>query len=307
MRVDPTGRTGPTRGKAQGPHWRRSSAGFYVPSSVDATVSSQRIVEAAVLLPPDGAVTGWASLHLRGAFFLDGQRYGVLLPVPLTIGPGQSRRKRGGIRFLEDRVGPVERVFGIPCTPPLRALFDEMRLSDDMRDAVVAVDMAAAAGLVTIPDLRGFVAGHAGWDGVPVARQALDLADEGSASTPETCYRLVWELDAGLPRPLVNQPVFDLRGRLLGYPDLLDPIAGLVGEYDGDDHRRAARHSSDVGREAWFRDVGLEVTRATGADVRDRLALAARVRAARARARFEPPERRLWTLTPPPGWRPTWR
>ena len=98
--------------------------------------------------------------------------------------------------------------------------------------------------------------------------------------------------------------MFDRGGRLLGYPDLFDPVAGLVGEYDGDDHRKARRHSADVGREARLRDVGLEVTRATAADVRDRDALVARIHAARNRARFEPPERRQWTLTPPPGWRP---
>jgi hypothetical protein len=261
-------------------------------------------VEAAALLPPSGAVTGWAALHLRGAAFLDGRRYGGLRPVALTIGPGQGRRKRDGIRFLEDRLGPVEWVFGIPCTAPLRALLDELRLSDDVREAVVAMEMAAAAWLATVDQMREFVEGHSGWDGVPQARQALDLAADGADSPQEVRYRMVWELDAGLPRPLVNQPVFDRRGRLLGYPDLLDPVAGLVGEYDGDDHRRAARHSSDVGRESRFRDVGLEVTRATGADVRDRLALAARIRAARARARFEPPETRRWTLTPPPGFRP---
>jgi hypothetical protein len=101
--------------------------------------------------------------------------------------------------------------------------------------------------------------------------------------------------------------VFDLSGRLLGYPDLLDPIAGLVGEYDGDDHRKPARHSRDVAREARLRAVGLEVTRATGADVLDRAELTARILEARARARFEPPEHRRWTLTPPPGFRPTRR
>ncbi|HET6560657.1 MAG TPA: hypothetical protein VFG72_02190 [Marmoricola sp.] len=307
-RIDPRGVTGPTRGQADGPRWRRSSAGLYLPTSVDPTVSSQRIVEAAALLPVDGAVTGWAALHLCGAFFLDGQRYGdlgrILLPVPLTVGPGQGRRKREGIRYLEDRVGAVERVYDIPCTPALRATFDEMRLSDDLREAVVAMDMAAAAGLVTLDRMHMFVAGHAGWNGVPLVRQALDLADERSDSPQETRYRLVWELDAGLPRPLVNRPVFDLNGRLLGYPDLLDPVAGLVGEYDGDDHRRAPRHSGDVTREGRLRDVGLEVTRATGADVRDRARLAQRILGARGRARFEPPERRAWTLTPPPGFRP---
>ena len=112
----------------------------------------------------------------------------------------------------------------------------------------------------------------------------------------------MWTQDAALPRPLVNQPVFDRRGRLLGYPDLLDVEAGLVGEYDGEDHRRSLRHSSDVGREALLRRHGLEVTRATSWDLRDRDGLADRIREARTRARFEAPDRRAWTLTPPPDW-----
>ena len=112
----------------------------------------------------------------------------------------------------------------------------------------------------------------------------------------------MWTLDAGLPRPLVNQPVFDRRGRLLGYPDLLDVEAGLVGEYDGEDHRRSLRHSHDVGREALFRRHGLEVTRATSWDLRDRADLCDRIRDARARCRPLPLDRRSWTLTPPPDW-----
>jgi very-short-patch-repair endonuclease len=96
--------------------------------------------------------------------------------------------------------------------------------------------------------------------------------------------------------------VFDLRGRLLGYPDLLDVESGLVGEYDGEDHRRSLRHSHDVGREALFRRHGLEVTRATSWDLRDRSALADRVLEARARSRFLPPGARSWTLTLPPDW-----
>jgi hypothetical protein len=114
----------------------------------------------------------------------------------------------------------------------------------------------------------------------------------------------VWVLDAGLPRPLVNQPLFDRRGRLLGYPDLLDVEAGLVGEYDGEDHRRARRHSSDVDREARMRDVRLEVTRATGIDLADRRALATRIQTARRRAPFVAPASRGWTTTAPAWFRP---
>ena len=54
--------------------------------------------------------------------------------------------------------------------------------------------------------------------------------------------RLVWVMDAGLPTPLCNEPVFSLDGQLLGYPDLFDPEAGSVGEYDGADHKDGKRH-----------------------------------------------------------------
>ena len=44
--------------------------------------------------------------------------------------------------------------------------------------------------------------------------------------------------------------------------DLLDPEAGLVGEYDGEGHRELDRHVLDNAREEWFEDAGLVVVRA---------------------------------------------
>ena len=79
--------------------------------------------------------------------------------------------------------------------------------------------------------------------------------------------------------------------------------AGLVVEYDGDDHRPARRHSSDVDREALFRRHRLEVTRVTGPDLADRAKVVRRLHGGRALARFEAPSRRTWTLVPPPWWR----
>jgi hypothetical protein len=277
-----------------------------VPANVDGAVPEQRVAECVPLLPEGGAVTGWASLLMQGAGFLDGVAADgqTRRPVLLVVGPGHSRRSRPGVRYLQDRVGEVVWIRGIPCTPVRRALFDEMRLQPCVREAVVAMDMTAAAELVSIRRMESFTLSHPGWDGVPQVREALGLAHEGSVSPPETRMRLVWVLDAGLRTPLVNQPVFDRTGRLLGYPDLLDVEAGLVGEYDGDDHRRARRHSKDVDREALFRSHLLEVTRATSYDVRDRPRLAARVVEARRRARFLPPAARRWTLRPPAGWRP---
>lgn len=161
------------------------------------------------------------------------------------------------------------------------------------------MDMAAAARIMSISRMQTYVASKAGWVGVEQVRRALELADEDSRSPQETRARLIWVLDAGLPRPLVNRPVFDRSERLLGIADLLDPEAGFVCEYDGDDHRAAKRHSSDVDREARLRRVLIEVTRATGLDIREPAKLAQRLLDARGRARFLPAERRPWTLTPP--------
>jgi hypothetical protein len=148
-----------------------------------------------------------------------------------------------------------------------------------------------------------YVDAHPGWDGVPQARVALTLADEHSLSPNETRLRLIWQLDAGRPRPLVNRAVFDLDGRLLGFADLLDPVAGVVGEFDGADHRAAQRHSKDVDREAGFRDHRLEVARVTGPDLPHRALVTRRIAGAYRRAWWLPESQCTWTLVPPPWWR----
>ena len=175
-----------------------------------------------------------------------------------------------------------------------------MRHASDLRAAATAMDMAAAADLISIRREREYVGGRAGWDGVPVVRGALELADEDSRSPGESRMRLTWELDTSRSSQLTNREVFDQRGRLLGIADLIDPVACVVGEYDGAEHARAGRRSKDAARDTAFRDHGLEVFRVTGYDehrpgaVRDRIE-SAYVRAERNRMP------RLWTLQPPPG------
>jgi very-short-patch-repair endonuclease len=182
------------------------------------------------------------------------------------------------------------------------ALFDAMRTAPSLTEAVVAMDMAAAAELVSVARMRRYVATRAGWTGVRLVRRALDLVDENSLSPSETRLRLLWQREARLPRPLVNPRVWDQHGRLLGRADLLDPVAGVVGEYDGADHRSAARHSADVDREARFRDCGLEVFRVTGPDMAHPRRIVERLLSARRRARWSSPGDRAWTLEPPPAW-----
>lgn len=282
--------------------------GWYVPSYVDPHLPEQRIVEAAVLLPPQSAITGWASARLHGATFLDGRMPDgrTELPVPMAVPPPRNGRRRDGVDFLRSRLRPDEVVMrqDVRCTNPERAAFDAMRTASDVREATVSLDMIMAAELTSIRRVRLYVEDKEGWEGVEKARDALDLADEHSRSSNETRMRLIWVLDAHFPRPLVNRHIWDLSGNLLGIADLLDLEAGVVGEFDGADHRRARRHSKDEDRADVFRRHQLEMFRVTGPDIPDRRKVVARMQAARARAKWLPTGRRPWTITPPPRWEP---
>jgi hypothetical protein len=300
---------GPTRAQAQGPRWRAVGLGWYVRTEGVPEWPEQRVLEASVLLPPDGAVTGWGSARLSGATFLDGLEPDLLtrMPVPLAVPPGRHPRDRNGVRFLRSPLDEHEIYIRqtVRCVKPERAAFDAMRSARDEREATVALDMMAAAELTSVGRARVYTAARAGWKGVELVRAGLALADEDSRSPNETRMRLIWLLDAKLPRPRVNKHIWDLSGRLLGIADLLDEEAGLVGEFDGADHRGARRQSKDEDRAGRFRDHGLEIFRVTGPDLGTPTKVVVRMLAARRRAKFLPPEQRTWTTTPPRGWEPT--
>ena len=101
---------------------------------------------------------------------------------------------------------------------------------------------------------------------------------------------------------MLNREVYDLDGRLIGIPDLLDVEAGLVGEYQGEDHKDGQRHREDVEREEKFRDHGLEFFEVVGGDLFRRQLVVERMLNARRRAKFLPPSRAPGPSRPPP-WR----
>lgn len=297
---------GPTPAVAKGPKWRRTSRGFYVPADVDGSVPEQRIMEQAARLPEGAAVTGWAALRLYGASFFDGldRPTRQARPVPLALGTIRAKPQQGAtlLRGWFPADGVALR-HGIPCVPPAWALFEEMR-SLPLRAAVVAMDMTSAAYLTSVGRETAYVRGLIHQRGRAHVLQALALARDGAASPTESGLRLFWVLDLGLPEPLINQPVFDLHGNLLGIVDLFDPELGLACEYDGAVHRNARRHASDVAREDRFRDAGVEVVRVTGPDLAHPDRIADRILAGRRRATAARATPRGWTLDPPEDWIP---
>ncbi|HEX7716017.1 MAG TPA: hypothetical protein VF416_01920 [Marmoricola sp.] len=302
--IDPRGVTGPTAGQAKGPRWRRSSPRLYVPAEVDPSRVEQRILEQAQLLPPGGVVTGWAALRLAGGGYFDGLDPGDLheLPVPLLVPPERKVRARSGIVVIRRPLDLDDTtvLHGIPCARPERAVADEVRRLGELRSAVRVLDMAYAAGLTTPAGVDGHLRRTGRTHGIRLLREALELGDLRSRSPQEVDLRLVWQLDAGLPRPRMNWPLADDDGRYLGKPDLLGPELGVYGEFDGADHRSRRRHRSDVRRHEDFRRVGLEGFVVVGEDLRDTALVVDRMRAAVRRA-AESPIPPTWRLRSDPG------
>jgi hypothetical protein len=96
--------------------------------------------------------------------------------------------------------------------------------------------------------------------------------------------------------------VFDRHGRFIGTPDILDPDAGVVGEYDGSEHLGKERRTRDVGREEAFRRVGLEYFEVTAGDIPHRNRVVDRMTWTRGRARWLPESERGWTIEQPDWW-----
>jgi len=252
-------------------------------------------------------VTGWAAGALLGASYLDGLAPDgrTRLPVPLALGSTGNIRTSDEVLLLRDELPSDEIivVLGVPCVIPERAAFDGMRLAPSLTEAVVHMDMLAFGEVTSLRRTQAYADSRcSGRKGSARARAALADARENSWSPNESRMRIPWRHEAGLPEPLLNTPLFDRRGRLLGIPDLLDVESGLAGEFDGADHRGALRHSSDVEREERLRRHGLEVCRITGPDLLVPGRVRDRILSARARAKWLAEPERLWTTTPPPDW-----
>jgi hypothetical protein len=307
-RIDPTGSSGPTRGQSQGPYWRRSSRGLFVPASVDGTVVEQRIAEAAAVLPTVGGITGWAGLRWAGATWFDGSTTHGDSGLDVDLATCYSDiRSQSGFRVWQERLSPseLEMVDGIRMTVAARSLFFCMRYATSVRQAVRFIDLAAYSDICSIDEAQLYALAHPGWTGVPQARKALALADENSWSPREVDLRMIWVVDAGLPRPLCNRPIFDRQARHIGTPDLLDLESGTIGEYDGEMHLEGSRRAQDSRREERFRNHGLEPFHVVGHDMSDRWLVVQRIHDARRRAKWQAESRRSWTIEPPPWWRET--
>lgn len=263
----------------------------------------QRVVEAAAVVAGHPAVvTGWAALAWRGGRWFTGQEDGPL-DVPVMTSTF-DRRPQPGLAYTGEswRAWEVEVVDGVRVATAASAVAFAARRSATHVEAVTVLDMAAYDDLVSLQEMHAMAQRCVGRTGVARLRAALEHADENTWSPQETPLRLLW-LDSVGVRPLSNAPVFDTRGRHVATVDLIDPAAGVVGEYDGVVHLQAGRRRSDLRSEDRLRALGLDVVRFVGgmSDAERRR----RLRAAYARAERRRADEQGWVVDLPPWWRST--
>lgn len=178
-------------------------------------------------------------------------------------------------------------VDGVPVTSLARTVVDCARVLPPRR-AIVIADSAARQGL-TREEVNQVLMTVTGRRGVRQAREVLTLVDGGAESPGETLTR--WALlDAGLPRPVTQVPISTDRGARYG--DLGWPELRVVVEFDGR-VKYSSLFSADPGvtvveerrRHDDIEAAGWVVVRTVWEDLHDPGRLAARVRAAMARAR----------------------
>jgi len=303
-------RLGVTPYEIRGLEWHHPYHGIARPNGHDASHPLTRILDAAPLLPPCGCLGGWASMYRQGVAMVDGlDRLGRPNDVLLHICARHRLINRPGIQPTRTQLLPNERrtIDGVSLTTITRAAYDEMCRAPNITEAVVVADMAvsrvSAGSRTTIDAIRTLIARHRKTRGIRQARAAVELASERSASPLETRTRVIVEPAMPGCDLVENRPVFDLRGRLLGIPDLLDLRSGLVVESDGSQHDSADGRTSDHRRDDVFENHGLTVARVTSQHQRDRDALLRRLghdhRRALARHGSQPLR---WTLEEPDWW-----
>ncbi len=243
-------------------------------------------IHAAFQVAPTGAVlSGWAAAVLHGVpkDFMDGTVDGQRRrPVEFSVPRAKGISERNGIRVHCSAVEPghITTIQGHRVTNPARTAMDLARWTKQPARRLGMIDLCLRHGLVTRGAFAAFLEPLRGFHGLRHVKHQLLLASTRAESVPESELRYHW-LAAGLPPPLVNVPLFDLRGHLVGRPDLLDTESGLVGEYQGFWHLIDGRAGQDQERATRFRRMNLTVEEFWKADIgRDVVQLPARLRRA---------------------------
>jgi hypothetical protein len=177
----------------------------------------------------EGIVSGVAASAIHGAEWVDD---GV--PVELIW---NCTRPPGGIVTRNERIADDEISWAgqLPVATSARTACDLGRYLP-RGQAIARMDALMRATPYSAEEVLLLAKRYRGSRGVRRLKDVLPLVDGGAASPRETALRLLF-IDAGLPKPTTQVPIFDHDGRLLRTVDMGWEEFMVAAEYDGDQHR----------------------------------------------------------------------
>jgi very-short-patch-repair endonuclease len=206
-----------------------------------------------------GIIAGLSSSSLHGAKWIDATAPMEVLHTNRNPLPGIRVHGDG---ISDDEVGAIE---GIPVTTPARTALD-LGCWYSKSEAVAAIDALARATDLKMPDVDLLAQRYPGRRGIRRARIALALADAGAQSPKETWLRLLL-MQAGLPRPQTQIPVYGEFGDIVAYLDMGWEDVKVAVEYDGEQHRGDRRqYTWDIRRLETLERLGWIVIRVVAGD-----------------------------------------
>jgi hypothetical protein len=224
----------------------------YVPKW-DAPSLDDRILAAWLWSRRRAVVAGVAASALHGAQWVDADR-------PIELVAPSARPQRGLVVRNETLDGDeITRFKQLPVTTVARTAFDLGRHLP--RGAALArLDALMRATPFSREDVNVLAKRHRGARGLRRLRDVLPLVDGGAASPRETWLRLLF-IDAGLPAPATQIPVYD-DWQFVAMLDMGWEDYKVAAEYDGDQHRTDRRQFvKDINRLAKTQDLGWHVIR----------------------------------------------
>ena len=261
-----------TPNQLRGPAWRRLFPDVYVHADVPVT-HTLRARAASCLVVPGAVVSGRSAAAFWGVDLA-----GPDADVELSVPPGRNPVRTAGLRVRRCLM-PLEHIRRRAGVVVTSAEATAVRLAALLPgdEAVVAVDMLIATGLVDLEPIR-FLAASSRGAGSARARRICALADGLAESPPETRLRLLIGR-SGLPTPVAQYRVRH-EGRVIARPDFAWPDRRVAVEYDGLWHAEDGQFASDRERLNLLREAGWQVVFVTAADMHRPERVIARIAAA---------------------------
>lgn len=252
-----------TRRQLRGPSWRRLLRDVYADARLPVT-HGLYVAAARLIIPPQAVIAGRSAGWLYGGDEL----VAAADPVEVLVADAHRFGPIAGLRVHTTRQlahRDIDDRDGLRSTTPLRTALDLARTAPNLAEAVTALDLLLARGVVSMARLEQAAAAWPRARGSAQARRAVRLADGRSESPQESRMRVGLVLRG--VTGLVPQYVVRHDGRFVARLDLGDPEARLGVEYDGLWHWEARQLGRDRRRLNALAAAGWRVVHATAADL----------------------------------------